>query len=319
MTQTTARFSPFALLTSAALVLAGCGVGTDGGATRAVAVPHPMAAPVVAAPETPQSAAARAYYGQVQQALLSQGLLRTDGGGEDTPFTDRMLAENFLRVALFDEYDRGTTATIQRQTKSELRRWVAPVRVGLRFGASVPADKRATDTARVGSYLARLASVTGHPISLDDSAPNFFVYIVSEDERGTLGPALMQALPQLTANDVAGVTQMPRSTYCIVYAQSDGDSGVYTRAFAVVRAEHPDLLRLSCIHEEIAQALGLPNDSPTARPSIFNDDEEFALLTKQDELMLKILYNPALHPGMLLPEAQPIVETLASRLLGGES
>ena len=129
----------------------------------------------------------------------------------------------------------------------------------------------------------------------------------------------MQALPQLTANDVAGVTQMPRSTYCIVYAQSDGDSGIYTRAFAVIRAEHPDLLRLSCIHEEIAQALGLPNDSPTARPSIFNDDEEFALLTKQDELMLKILYNPALHPGMLLPEAQPIVETLASRLLGGES
>ena len=25
--------------------------------------------------------------------------------------------------------------------------------------------------------------------------------------------------------------------------------------------------------------MGLPNDSPDARPSIFNDDEEFALLT----------------------------------------
>jgi hypothetical protein len=44
----------------------------------------------------------------------------------------------------------------------------------------------------------------------------------------------------------------------------------------VIRAEHPDLLRLSCLHEEIAQGLGLPNDSPRARPSIFNDDEEFA-------------------------------------------
>lgn len=319
MTQKTARLSPLALLSAAALALAGCGIGTDGASTRAVAVRHPVAVPAPVTPETPQSAAARAYYGQVQQALLSQGLLRTDGGGEDTPFTDRMLAENFMRIALFDEYDRGATATVQRQTSSELRRWQAPVRVGLRFGDSVPADKRATDTARVGSYLARLASVTGHPISLDDSAPNFFVYIVSEDERERLGPVLTRALPQLTANDVAGVTQMPRSTYCIVYAQSDGDSGVYTRAFAVIRAEHPDLLRLSCIHEEIAQALGLPNDSPTARPSIFNDDEEFGLLTRQDELMLKILYNPALRPGMLLPEAQPIVETLASRLLGGES
>ena len=48
--------------------------------------------------------------------------------------------------------------------------------------------------------------------------------------------------------------------------QSAGDSGTYTRAFAVIRAEHPDLLRLSCLHEEIAQGLGLANDSPRARP-----------------------------------------------------
>ena len=94
---------------------------------------------------------------------------------------------------------------------------------------------------------------------------------------------------------------------------------MYNGAFAVVRAEHPDLLRLSCIHEEIAQGLGLPNDSPQARPSIFNDDEEFALLTRQDELMLKMLYSPELRPGMTEAEARPIVETLASRLLGGES
>ena len=55
------------------------------------------------------------------------------------------------------------------------------------------------------------------------------------------------------------------------------------------------------------------------RPTIFNDDEEFALLTVQDEMMLKILYNPALRPGMTLQEARPIVERLASQLLGGES
>ena len=46
-------------------------------------------------------------------------------------------------------------------------------------------------------------------------------------------------------------------------------------AVAIVRGEHPDLMRLSCIHEELAQGLGLANDSPYARPSVFNDDEEF--------------------------------------------
>ena len=299
------------------LALAAC-VSTPAPIKVAAPMARPIA-PVVTRVDTPASAAARVYYAQVQQALLSQGMMRTDGGGIDTPFNDRMLADNFIRIALFDEYDRSATTTVQRQTASELRRWVAPVRVGLRFGASVPADKRATDTARVGSYLTRLAQITGHPIGLNDSNPNFFVYVVSEDERRALGPTMANALPQLTANDISGVTEMPKSTYCIVYAQSDGKSGVYTRAFAVIRSEHPDLLRLSCFHEEIAQGLGLPNDSPLARPSIFNDDEEFALLTRQDEAMLRMLYNPALRPGMTLPEARPIVSSLAAALMAGAS
>jgi hypothetical protein len=73
------------------------------------------------------------------------------------------------------------------------------------------------------------------------------------------------------------------------------------------------------MHEEISQALGLPNDSPRARPSIFNDDEEFALLTDHDELLLRILYSRELRPGMLAYEARPIVESLARRLMGGDS
>lgn len=303
----------------ATLVLLGC-ASTPAPVRIEMPPSAPAAVPSVAVtPETAASAAQHAYYAQVQQALLSQGLLRTDGGGADTPYTDRMLTENFLRIAFYDEYDRTSAGTVQKQTVSELRRWTAPVRVGLRFGASVSQEKRATDTARVGSYLRRLAILTGHNIRLDDARPNFWVYIVNEDERQALGPVLRTALPELTDTDVRGITELAQSTYCIVYAQSAGSSGNYTAAFAVIRAEHPDLLRLSCLHEEIAQGLGLPNDSPQARPSIFNDDEEFALLTTQDELMLRMLYNPALRPGMTEAEARPNVETLASRLLGGES
>jgi hypothetical protein len=274
---------------------------------------------VLQTPPSAASEAVRQHFARVQADLLSNGLLRTDGGGRDAPFTDRMLAENFIRVALFDEYTRGAAGPIQRQTASRLRRWENPVRVGLRFGPSVSASSRATDTARVRSYLARLSHLTGHPIALSDASPNFFLHIVNEDERRSLGPAAAAALPALSAAEVAGITNMPLSTYCLVYAMSDGSSGRYTRAFAVIRSEHPDLLRLSCIHEEITQGLGLANDSPRARPSIFNDDEEFALLTGQDELMLRILYNPALRTGMTEAEARPIVESLARALTGGES
>lgn len=313
------RFPAAALQLAGALALAGCVAAVPPPAPQ----PRPQppstdpAAPV--AVETPQSAAVRAYFGQVQQSLLSQGMLRTDGGGADTPFTDRMLAEAFLRIAFYDEYARGTGGSVARLTAAELRRWESPVRVGLRFGASVPADRRATDRARVGSYLARLSRITGHPMNLDDGNPNFLVYILSEDERQAIGPTLTASLSGLSQADVAGVTAMPRGTYCMVLAQSRGQSGVYSRAFAVVRAEHPDLLRLSCLHEEIAQGLGLPNDYHRARPSIFNDDEEFALLTRMDEAMLRLLYHPSLRPGMTEAEARPIVFELARQMVGGAS
>ena len=303
----------------AALVLAALAGCTPTPVTQR---PPPGAVALLAVPPLPSadSEAIRVYFAKVQADLLAQGLMRTDGGGADAPFSDRMLAENFIRIALFDEYQRGLAGgLVQRETISRLRRWQQPVRVGLHFGASVPPAQQATDTARVASYLARLAQITGHPIALSDTAPNFHVHIVNEDERRALGPVIASTLPDLGPGDVAGLTNLPRSTYCIVFALSQGNSSTYTRAFAVIRAEHPDLLRLSCIHEEIAQGLGLANDSPTARPSIFNDDEEYALLTVQDELMLRMLYNPALRPGMTEAEARPIIFTLASALHGGAS
>ena len=301
----------------ALLALVGCAVP----AVQPVAKPSPRPEPVAASmpADTSESAALRTYYTEVQQALLSQGLLRTDGGGPDTPLTDRMLAANFLRIAMYEEYDRTMGGAVAREAATQLTRWNGPVRVGLRFGASVAQAKRASDTARVGSYLNRLAGLTGLSIRLVDTNPNFIIQIASVDERRTLGPSLQAALPELTASQVSGVTNLDQSTYCLVWTQSDTATGLYERAFVFIPAEHPDLMRTACLHEEIAQGLGLPNDSALARPTIFNDDEEFALLTTQDELMLQMLYSPVLRPGMTEAQARPIVETLAARLLGGES
>jgi hypothetical protein len=309
-------------LARAVLLLAALAVGAC-----APTLPDLPETVVLARPDIPEvptspsaeSEAARAYYAKVQSDLLARGLLRTDGGSQDAVFTDRMLAENFIRIALFDEYTQSSQGLVAQATESRLRRWDQPIRVGLRFGASVPEDRQATDRARIASFLARLSQVSGHPIRLSDASPNFFVYIVNEDERRALGPVIEANLPGLSPSEIAGITNMPRSTYCLVYAMSAGNGSTYTRAMAVIRSEHPDLMRLSCIHEEVTQGLGLANDSPAARPSIFNDDEEFALLTPMDELMLKMLYSPRLSPGMTEAEARPIVESLATALMGGES
>ena len=259
------------------------------------------------------------YYTRLQEDLLARGLLRGDGGGPDTPFTDTILARNFVRIALFDEYVADGEFLRSQATLSMLRRWEQPVRFGLEFGASVPPEQRQNDEATVAAFANRLQRVTGHPIQTVQSEPNFHVLILSEDDRQGFAGRIREIAPGIGTSSLNAMINLPRDQLCIVVAFSQGEDPSYSKAIAIVRAEHPSLLRLSCFHEELAQGLGLANDSPQARPSIFNDDEEFGLLTTHDELLLKMLYDPRMSAGMSPAESAPIARTIAKELLGGES
>ena len=227
------------------------------------------------------------YYSAVEDRLLADGLLRTDGGGADTPITPASLAQNFERIALFDEYTLSGGQFVARETPSILRRWSGPVRLEAHFGPSTAAIERSRDRAYLASYARRLARITGHPISTTTGAGNFHVLYLNRDEQLAAEPLLRELVPGIGAETVREITRLPRFTFCSVYAFSETRAeAVYVTAIAVIRTEHPELLRRSCVHEEVAQGLGLPNDSPAARPSIFNDDEEFALLTDHDELLV---------------------------------
>ena len=140
------------------------------------------------------------------------------------------------------------------------------------------------------------------------------------DDRDEMLAKVRQIMPGATSGTIAVFRNLGRPTYCLVVAEPGGPSGnEYKTAIALIRAEHPPLLRRSCIHEELAQGLGLTNDSPRARPSIFNDDEEFAYLTSHDEMLLRMLYDRRLQPGMSLDEARPIAARIAREMVGNNS
>lgn len=281
--------------------------------------PNGLVAPTPAAPSTtPLSDASRAlalHYQRVQNDLLARGLLRTDGGGPDTMFTDTVLARNFVQIALFDEYVTTSTGLRAQPTISRLRRWEQPVRFTVEYGATVPENQRTQDSQNVRNFVSRLSRVSGQPMSMSDTNPNFHVLILNEDDRVGFEDRLRALVPGINAASVRAFTDVPRDTLCLVLAFSQDDSPNYSQAVALIRGEHPDLMRLACIHEELAQGLGLANDSPRARPSIFNDDEEFGLLTTHDELLLKMLYDDRLRTGMTADEAAPIARVIAAELM----
>lgn len=304
-----------------------CACVSDLAPQKTDVAPHarPAALPVSDVPQgrgdavvgSARSMALASYYKRREADSLARGLLRVDGGGPDTRFTDEMLLRNFQNIALKEEYqrDRGLQQAAPGQT-SAIKKWVKPVRMVVETGASVSPEQARKDRRNVARYAARLSRLTGLPISQVTRGGNFHVMFLSADEMDQVAPRILSLVPNADRSALRIFDTLPRETQCIVIAfASTSSEYAYDAAIAVIRSEHPDLMRQACIHEEIAQGLGLADDSPYARPSIFNDDDEFALLTSHDELLLKLLYDPALKPGMTSEIAMPIVRKKAAALL----
>lgn len=255
------------------------------------------------------------YYARVQAKYLAQGLMRTDGGGPDTRFTADDLLRDFQHIAFTDEYILGGGSG-SGTGASHLKRWTKPIRYDITFGKSILPDQRRTDAADITGFAARLQRVSGHSIAAasSPSAANFHILVMSTDDRDQLVAHIRKIVPNPSRATLALFRNPSRGTHCFVWAQPADTPGTYDSAIVLLRAEHPHLGRQSCIHEEMTQGLGLIKDSQTARPSIFNDDEEFAFLTTHDEMLLKMLYDPRLSPGMSFDEARPIAAQIAAEL-----
>ena len=303
-------------LAAAALTLAGCELAPLQPQPPAATAPSSATAMELMDPVSRELAD---YYQRVQDGFLAQGLLRTDGGGPDTPFSRSQLVENFIRIALFEEYTNDGGRLVARQSPSRLHRWEQPINMQLVFGDSVPDDHKRTDRDNVANFSTRLSRISGVPIRMVSQGANFHVFFLSENERRAMGPTLRRIVPGISDTAVRTVTDLPRSSYCLVFAFDSNNDNRYSQAVAIIRSEHPDLLRLSCIHEEIAQGLGLSNDSPAARPSIFNDDEEFGLLTTHDEFLLRMLYDPRMRAGMDAAQARAVANVIAGEYFAGDS
>ena len=311
--QAAARGLRFAALIG---VLAGCAL-------------RPAAAPEPAAPATPPPKAAATvpggesldeFYASIERDLVSSGRMRRDVAPSDMPFTTADLVRDFERIALFDEYSDVDGRFVHSETPALLRRWNRPVRVAVMTGASASPEDAARDRANVAAFTRRLARLTGVDMGLGQGSDvNFLVLFMTSDERSAFAEQVAAYYPDFAPAVMGALRDTPLDTFCTAYAFSDpAQPSVYSAVIILIRAEHPPLTRLSCVNEEMAQAMGLPNDSPDARPSLFNDSLEFALLTEHDAILLRMLYDPRLRPGMTTEEARPLLPAIAADAMAAQ-
>jgi hypothetical protein len=272
------------------------------------------------APPAPRDAAAlpggetlEAFYASIEGDLMASGRMRRDIAPVDVPYTTEDLVRDFERIALHDEYIDLGGRFIHAEAPALLRRWDKPVRVSVMTGASAPPEDAARDRANVAAFTSRLGRLTGLDMALSQGSDvNFLVLFMSSPERTAFADQVRALYPEFAPAVMSALRDTPLDTFCTAYAFSEPTKpSIYSAVIVLIRAEHPPLTRLSCVHEEMAQAMGLPNDSPEARPSLFNDDLEFALLTEHDAILLRMLYDPRLRPGMTAAEARPLLPAIA--------
>lgn len=306
-------------LTAAALcALAGCSsMGLHGAAQSdgATGLQHagPPAPRTSKGDQLPGGESLREFYATIENDLTASGRMRRDIAPADAPFSNADLVRDFDRIALHDEYVDQGGRFMHTEAPALLRRWDKPVRVAVMTGSSTSREDAARDRANVAAFTRRLAHLTGLDMDLGQGSDvNFLVLFMSSAERTAFADQVRGLYPDFAPAVMSALHDTPLDTFCTAYAFSDPNRpSIYAAVIVLIRAEHPPLTRLSCVHEEMAQAMGLPNDSPEARPSLFNDDLEFALLTEHDAVLLRMLYDPRLRPGMSSAEVRPLLPAIA--------
>ena len=263
----------------------------------------------------PQEAKLRKYYSRLEKRKTSLGLLRQDGGGADTPFDVDDIVEAFEQLAFYNEYDIDKNKLLPNSNAVSLAKWKSNTNISVRFGGSVDKKQKDKDIIEINGLISNLSNITNQKIKISQQNANMYVVVANQKEIKDLIDEIGLRRSEFDPKKIPIITQLPKDIHCMAMtSMSSEPNSAISSALVIIRDELPDIMRRACIHEEIAQSLGLTNDSHFARPSIFNDDDEFATLTKLDEVLLQILYDHRLYPGISKKEASQLVRQIAKEI-----
>ena len=255
------------------------------------------------------------YYSRLEERKISLGLLRQDGGGADTPFDVDDIVEAFDQLAFYNEYNIDKNQLLPNSNAVSLAKWKLNTNISVRFGRSVEKKQKEKDLQEINGLIKSLSDITDHKIKFSQQNENMYIVIANRKEIKDLIGEIGLTHPEFDPTRIPIITQLPKDIHCMAMtSMSSKPNSAISSALVIIRSELPVIMRRACFHEEIAQSLGLTNDSHLARPSVFNDDDEFATLTKFDKILLQILYDHRLNSGISKREASELVRQIANEI-----
>lgn len=209
--------------------------------------------------------------------------------------------DHFAQVAFGWEYGPETVGPV-RVDGRRLVKWPHRVRIAI-YG---PREAIAEHGPQVRAYVARLAEITGRDIAMTETGPANYAVVLAPDPYGYMDKTHPDILRLFFASEESMremIQRIRRETNCSGRIRTWGETYQLAAVIVFIPSIHEERQLRRCIQEEIAQGLGLINDSDEVGESIFNEDSGLAELTAHDELLLRILYDDRLTAGMTPKEA----------------
>ena len=198
----------------------------------------------------------------------------------------------------FGEVVFGSETNLQSRV---VAKWQGPVGIAL--------QGRVTETYAgfLQTHLRTLAGLTGlrfAQVKPDDPGQKITIAFVRRSEMASIN---------LPGVDPALVRRLAASGGCYFLSFKKPEDRIIF-AVIVVNVDRDPALTNSCLLEEVAQSLGLPNDTDLMRPSIFSDRDHVTSLSPSDRALVRALYDPRMKAGLPPGEALAVARALFSEM-----
>ncbi|PTW62343.1 Protein of unknown function (DUF2927) [Breoghania corrubedonensis] len=200
-------------------------------------------------------------------------------------FTDRELTNGFLWTVFGLEYRSWSWKPYQ------VKKYEEPVRF---FVINLGRRDRTRDARRFIASLPENVRGLNVRFAADAKSSNFQVYIV---DRAQYAQTVREHVYRSARADAPG--------RCLVRVES-GSDGI-TNSTAVIVSDEGEHLFRRCLVEETLQGLGPMNDDDRLVHSVFNDKSDHDTFTPFDRMIMNMLYDPRIKPGMNARKVEPLL------------
>ncbi|MEP3233636.1 MAG: DUF2927 domain-containing protein [Hyphomicrobiales bacterium] len=222
--------------------------------------------------------------------LIFSPVILTNAQADNITIDQKVIKRDFMRVVMSAEY--GGNSKFGRSVK----KYDSTVRFAIINHSKL--DRRQAIKGFVWSLPTKIAGLKTSVVSNPQQA-NFRIHVVDKDQYA-----------DVIRNEIYGGARKPVRGKCFVRVLASKNANSIGSTDVVIRSDDGERLFQRCMVEEILQGLGPLADRGNKNFSIFNTASQHSSFTVHDQVLMNILYDPRIKPGMSKSQVAKILPTV---------